>query len=163
MTLMLLVFMMIFLLMHTMTSSHPLILSLKVLLFAFTLCLTLSLNTTWYAYMIFLVMLGGVLVMFTYISSLASNSIFKSMINLPALLAQVVITSFMAHNFIKFPQKTFNTQKPYYPPENFITFFISGENCTILLLMASTLLLSMLIVSQLLSGSNSAMRTAMYH
>nr|ACQ91081.1 NADH dehydrogenase subunit 6 [Pyganodon grandis] len=128
MTLTLFMCSMIFLLLNTMTSSHPLTLSLKVLFLAFATCLAISFNTTWYAYMIFMVILGGVLVMFTYISSLSPNGIFKLDFNLPTLLSQAMITLLVSHNFILFTPKTFNTQKLSSFPEDFITFFSLTEN-----------------------------------
>nr|AGG20134.1 NADH dehydrogenase subunit 6 [Lamprotula tortuosa] len=158
MTLMLFMSMMIFYLLDVMTSPHPLVLCIKVLMLAFNLCLSMSFSSTWYAYMIFMVMLGGVLVMFTYVSSLAPNSIFSKSLNSPNLFVQAVIALFLSYNFLDLSPKSINTQKPFIPPENFITFFFSESNSSLLLTLASALLLSMLIVSNLLSNSKSTMR-----
>nr|YP_004425010.1 NADH dehydrogenase subunit 6 [Utterbackia peninsularis]ADL62602.1 NADH dehydrogenase subunit 6 [Utterbackia peninsularis] len=163
MTLALFMFLMIFSLLNTMTTSHPLALSLKVLSFALTVCLAVSFNTTWYAYMIFMVTLGGVLVMFTYISSLTPNSIFKPSISLSILLTQAMIALIIGYDFIMFSQKAINTQKPFSPPEDFIAFFFSDKNCTLILMMASILLLAMLFITSLLSNSTGAMRPTVYH
>nr|AII23413.1 NADH dehydrogenase subunit 6 [Lanceolaria lanceolata] len=162
MTLMLFTSMMIFYLLNTVTSSHPLVLTIKVLWLAFSVCLAVSFSMTWYAYMIFMVMLGGMLVMFTYISSFAPNSIFKTKLNVFYLVMQMMITLTLTHNLIVFFPKPFNTQKPILIPENFITFFLSSENSSLLLTMTSALLLSMYIVSTLLSNSKTAMRPTKY-
>nr|AIW52247.1 NADH dehydrogenase subunit 6 [Sinanodonta woodiana] len=162
MTLLLFMSMMIFSMLNAMISCHPLTMSLKVLLFALILCLTMGFTTTWYAYMIFMVMLGGVLVMFTYISSMAPNSIYSTKINLPLLSIQTITALFVSYNSIKLPPKSFNTQNSIFLPENFITFFLSSNNCTILLIMASILLLSMFVIMTLLSKSESAMRPVLY-
>nr|AQM37789.1 NADH dehydrogenase subunit 6 [Unio tumidus]AQM37803.1 NADH dehydrogenase subunit 6 [Unio tumidus]AQM37817.1 NADH dehydrogenase subunit 6 [Unio tumidus] len=159
MTLMLFSSMTIYCLLDSMTSSHPLILSAKVLVLAFSLCLSMSLSTTWYAYMIFMVMLGGVLVMFTYISSLAPNSIFKVKPNILYLSSKIIISLLLTYNFVTISQKALNTQSPLTFPENFITFFLSTSNSSLLLTLASTLLLSMLIMANLLSNSKNAMRS----
>nr|UWM10873.1 NADH dehydrogenase subunit 6 [Tchangsinaia piscicula] len=158
MTLMLFMSMMIFYLLSSMTSSHPLILSIKILLLALSLCLTISFLTTWYAYMIFMVMLGGVLIMFTYISSLAPNGIFKMKLNMFYVFIQVTIVLSLSYNFLDFSSSVFNTQKPHLPPDNLITFFLSTSNSSLLLALTSALLLSMFIVTNLLSNSSSAMR-----
>nr|UWM10859.1 NADH dehydrogenase subunit 6 [Pseudocuneopsis sichuanensis] len=158
MTLMLFTFMMIFYLLDSVSSSHPLILSIKVLTLAFSLCLSMNFLTTWYAYMIFMVMLGGVLVMFTYISSLAPNSIFKMKLDMFHMFTQTAITLLMTYNLVSFSSKAFSTQKPYSHPDNLITFFLSSSNSSLLLTMASALLLTMFIVTNLLFNSKSAMR-----
>nr|AIC07018.1 NADH dehydrogenase subunit 6 [Lamprotula gottschei] len=157
-TLMLFMSMMIFYLLSSTISFHPMILSIKVLLLALNLCLSISLLTTWYAYMIFMVTLGGVLVMFTYISSLAPNSIFKMKMNMLFILTQTVITLFFTYNLLNFFPKVSSTQKPCSLPDNFITFFLSTSNSSLLLTLASTLLLTMFVVMNLLSNSESAMR-----
>nr|AXO78606.1 NADH dehydrogenase subunit 6 [Sinanodonta woodiana]AXO78649.1 NADH dehydrogenase subunit 6 [Sinanodonta woodiana] len=162
MTLLLFMTMMIFSMLNAMISSHPLTMSMKILLFALILCLTIGFTTTWYAYMIFMIMLGGVLVMFTYISSMAPNSIYKSKINLPLLSIQTITALFVGYNSNKFSPKSFNTQNSIFLPENFITFFLSTKNCDILIMMTSILLLSMLVITTLLSKSKSAMRPTLY-
>nr|UWM10887.1 NADH dehydrogenase subunit 6 [Cuneopsis celtiformis] len=158
MTLILLMSSMIFYLLSTMTFWHPLTLSIKVLLLALSLCLTINFITTWYAYMIFMIMLGGVLIMFIYISSLAPNSIFKVKLNTPHMFTQMTGTTLLAYSLINFFPKAFNTQKPYLPSDSFITFFLSTSNSSLLLTLASTLFLTMFIVTNLLLNSSSAMR-----
>nr|UWM10845.1 NADH dehydrogenase subunit 6 [Pseudocuneopsis capitata] len=158
MTLTLFMSLMIFYLLDSASSLHPLILSIKVLSLAFSLCLTMNFLTTWYAYMIFMIMLGGVLIMFTYISALAPNGIFKMKLHMLHMFTQMVITLLLTYNLISFFSKVFSTQKPYYPPDNLITFFLSSSNSSLLLTMASALLLTMFIVMNLLSKSSSAMR-----
>nr|AXO78621.1 NADH dehydrogenase subunit 6 [Unio pictorum]AXO78635.1 NADH dehydrogenase subunit 6 [Unio pictorum] len=159
MTLFMFTSMMIFYLLDTMTSSHPLILSIKVLMLALSLCLTMSFFTTWYAYMIFMVMLGGVLVMFIYISSIAPNSIFKMKSSILYLSIQMSIMFLLSYDFILSHPKALVTQKPFAIPENLVTFYLSSSHSSLLLMMASALLLSMLIVTNLLSNSKNAMRS----
>nr|AQM37775.1 NADH dehydrogenase subunit 6 [Unio crassus] len=151
--------MMIFYLLDSTISSHPLIMSMKVLMLALSLCLSMSFFTTWYAYMIFMVMLGGVLVMFIYISSIAPNSIFKMKLSIFHLLMQMSITFLLSYNFILSHPKAFSTQKPFVLPESFITFYLSTSYSSLLLTLTSALLLSMVIVTNLLSNSKTAMRS----
>lgn len=59
-------------------SSHPIALIVAILLQTLFCCLALaSLNTTsWFSFILFLIFLGGLMVLFIYISSLASNEKF---------------------------------------------------------------------------------------
>nr|AKQ78456.1 NADH dehydrogenase subunit 6 [Nodularia douglasiae] len=158
MTLILFTSMMVFFLLSSMTCTHPLILAMKILLLALSLCSSINLLTTWYAYMIFMVMLGGVLIMFTYISSLAPNSIFKVKWNTVHVTVQLAILMFLTFNLMNSYPKVFSTQKPDSLPNNLITFFLLESNSWLLLTMASALFLAMFIVTNLLSGAKSAMR-----
>nr|QXM16919.1 NADH dehydrogenase subunit 6 [Neoneuromus maclachlani]UFZ12901.1 NADH dehydrogenase subunit 6 [Neoneuromus ignobilis] len=65
--------------------KHPLAMGLMLLLQTVMICLLsgLMLKTFWFSYILFLIMLGGMLVLFIYMTSLASNELFSiSMKNL---------------------------------------------------------------------------------
>nr|QDH07418.1 NADH dehydrogenase subunit 6 [Monodontina vondembuschiana] len=138
-------------------SCHPLTLTIKVLILATSLCLTLTHTTTWYAYMLFMVTVGGMLVMFTYISSMAPNSLFSLGWQSLSLLIFLALSLTLTHSTITIP-KTMNTQNQTTTPDNFISFYMSEENMSLLLTLASTLFLSMTIVTFLLSNSKTPMR-----
>nr|UEK75811.1 NADH dehydrogenase subunit 6 [Quasithosea sythoffi] len=59
--------------------NHPLSMMLLILIQTFLICLIsgLIIETYWFSYILFLTFLGGLLVLFIYISSIASNEIFK--------------------------------------------------------------------------------------
>nr|YP_009537789.1 NADH dehydrogenase subunit 6 [Adelpha ethelda]AYN60493.1 NADH dehydrogenase subunit 6 [Adelpha ethelda] len=59
--------------------NHPLALGLLILIQTFITCLLsgMLINTYWFSYILFLVFLGGLLVLFIYVSSVASNEMFK--------------------------------------------------------------------------------------
>nr|UNY33508.1 NADH dehydrogenase subunit 6 [Lepidurus apus apus] len=62
-----------------MTLTHPLSMGLSLMIQSLIICLMsgmLFLNY-WFSYTLFLIFLGGLLVLFIYISSLASNELFK--------------------------------------------------------------------------------------
>lgn len=153
----------VFFLLRRITCTHPLILAIKILLLALSLCSRINLLTTWYAYIIFIVMLGGVLIIFTYISSLAPNRIFKVKWNTVHITAQLTILIFLTFNLINSYPKVFSTQKPDSLPDNLITFFLLERNSWLLLTIASALFLAMFIVTNLLSGARSAMRPTKSH
>nr|YP_010850311.1 NADH dehydrogenase subunit 6 [Metapenaeus intermedius]WGH12344.1 NADH dehydrogenase subunit 6 [Metapenaeus intermedius] len=58
---------------------HPLAMGLMLLLQTMMICVTagLSMNSFWFSYILFLIFLGGMLVLFMYVASLASNETFS--------------------------------------------------------------------------------------
>nr|YP_009919036.1 NADH dehydrogenase subunit 6 [Hylemya vagans]QMP96629.1 NADH dehydrogenase subunit 6 [Hylemya vagans] len=67
-----------------MNMKHPLAMGLILLIQTMMVCLTSGLMTKsfWFSYILFLVFLGGMLVLFIYITSLASNEMFSFSIKL---------------------------------------------------------------------------------
>nr|YP_009537815.1 NADH dehydrogenase subunit 6 [Athyma lysanias]AYN60532.1 NADH dehydrogenase subunit 6 [Athyma lysanias] len=59
--------------------NHPLAMGLLILIQTLLTCLIsgMLINTYWFSYILFLVFLGGLLVLFIYVSSVASNELFK--------------------------------------------------------------------------------------
>nr|YP_010852844.1 NADH dehydrogenase subunit 6 [Athyma daraxa]WGL40263.1 NADH dehydrogenase subunit 6 [Athyma daraxa] len=59
--------------------NHPLSMGLLILIQTLIMCLIsgMLINTYWFSYILFLVFLGGLLVLFIYVSSVASNELFK--------------------------------------------------------------------------------------
>nr|YP_010615473.1 NADH dehydrogenase subunit 6 [Dodona dipoea]WAT94143.1 NADH dehydrogenase subunit 6 [Dodona dipoea] len=60
--------------------NHPLSMGMLILIQTLILCLLsgMLINTYWFSYILFLTFLGGLLVLFIYVSSIASNEIFSS-------------------------------------------------------------------------------------
>nr|YP_009045270.1 NADH dehydrogenase subunit 6 [Lexias dirtea]AHA03621.1 NADH dehydrogenase subunit 6 [Lexias dirtea] len=59
--------------------KHPLSMGLLILIQTLLTCLItgMLINTYWFSYILFLIFLGGLLVLFIYVSSVASNELFK--------------------------------------------------------------------------------------
>nr|AJG02616.1 NADH dehydrogenase subunit 6 [Pieris brassicae] len=74
-----LLMLMIFISFIMLFSSHPLSMGLMILMQTLLLSLILGVyaNTYWFSYILFLVFLGGLLVLFIYVSSIASNEMMK--------------------------------------------------------------------------------------
>nr|UUJ37705.1 NADH dehydrogenase subunit 6 [Potamilus streckersoni] len=137
-------------------TPHPLILTVKVICLSTCLCMTLSTFSTWYAYMLFMVLVGSVLVMFTYISSLSPNAIFHLKPQMGQLIINMTLSIFSALMMTPTPM-ILNTQNQYQHPTDLIFLFFS-ENSSFLLFMVCTLALSMTIVTTILNSDKSAMR-----
>nr|UOU84938.1 NADH dehydrogenase subunit 6 [Platypalpus candicans] len=67
-----------------MQMNHPLSMGLMLLVQTMLICLITGLmtKTFWFSYMLFLIFLGGMLVLFIYVTSLASNEMFSFSMNL---------------------------------------------------------------------------------
>uniref|UniRef100_UPI00300362AB NADH dehydrogenase subunit 6 n=1 Tax=Parotis suralis TaxID=1266113 RepID=UPI00300362AB len=67
--------------------SHPLSMGLMILIQTMLTCLisSIMLSTYWFSYILFLTFLGGLLVLFIYVSSIASNEMFSISFNMKML------------------------------------------------------------------------------
>nr|QTA71678.1 NADH dehydrogenase subunit 6 [Physunio superbus] len=137
-------------------SPHPLMLTIKAVAMATALCLALSHMSSWYAFMVFIVMVGGMLIMFMYISSLSPNSIFCLKLETRYFLILLTTLTTIFYSMSTF--KPINTQPLQDSPMDFITFFWLHQNLTIFLLMTIMLLLAMLISTTLLKTTEKPLR-----
>nr|YP_007627093.1 NADH dehydrogenase subunit 6 [Cupido argiades]AGE31679.1 NADH dehydrogenase subunit 6 [Cupido argiades] len=80
--------------------NHPLSMGMLILFQTLMLCLTsgMLINTYWFFYILFLIFSGGLLVLFIYVSSIASNEMF--MINMKNKL--MLFIYFILNLFISF-------------------------------------------------------------
>nr|YP_010715708.1 NADH dehydrogenase subunit 6 [Stenopelmatus typhlops]WDE73785.1 NADH dehydrogenase subunit 6 [Stenopelmatus typhlops] len=76
--------------------NHPLAMTLLILIQTLLICLITGMisQSFWFSYILFLVFLGGMLVLFIYITALASNEMF----NIPTKF--LLITTFVLSTFI---------------------------------------------------------------
>nr|USH57551.1 NADH dehydrogenase subunit 6 [Ninguta schrenckii] len=104
--------------------NHPISMGLLILLQTLFICLLLGMliNSYWFSYILFLVFLGGLLVLFIYVSSIASNELLnitpinKILISIPLL---VFIMSFFLKNNLNWLNLSFNEDM-----NNFINLFL---------------------------------------
>nr|YP_010615486.1 NADH dehydrogenase subunit 6 [Abisara fylla]WAT94156.1 NADH dehydrogenase subunit 6 [Abisara fylla] len=83
--------------------NHPLSMGMLILLQTLILCIFsgMLINTYWFSYILFLTFLGGLLVLFIYVSSIASNEIFSmSIYNKLFFLFLFMIIIFMSFIFM---------------------------------------------------------------
>lgn len=73
--------------------NHPLAIGLILLIQTFIICLASGIisKTFWFSYILFLVFLGGILVLFIYVTSLASNEIFSLSIKITIITTIIII------------------------------------------------------------------------
>nr|YP_010852961.1 NADH dehydrogenase subunit 6 [Lotongus taprobanus]WGM81114.1 NADH dehydrogenase subunit 6 [Lotongus taprobanus] len=112
--------------------KHPLSMGLMILFQTLLICLLSGffINTYWFSYILFLTFLGGLLVLFIYISSIASNELFNiSFINkmfIPFIIFIIIILSWM----LKFNLKLLNYSINFNEMNNFFNylFLINNKN-----------------------------------
>nr|AWB99535.1 NADH dehydrogenase subunit 6 [Culex mollis] len=115
-----------------MQMKHPLAMGLMLLIQTFLTCLMTGIysKTFWFSYVLFLIFMGGMLVLFIYVTSLSSNEMFSMSFKLTFISIMMIflflITSYffdnsLMENFIKNNEsiQLFNKNNLYY--ENFLS------------------------------------------
>nr|YP_009024435.1 NADH dehydrogenase subunit 6 [Luehdorfia taibai]AGQ18551.1 NADH dehydrogenase subunit 6 [Luehdorfia taibai] len=111
MTKILISLMIIFFSIYMLFLNHPLSMGLLILIQTMLTCLLsgMMINTYWFSYILFIVFLGGLLVLFIYMSSIASNELFninffnKMIIMLFFMLSFLIMFMFMYNlNWLNF-------------------------------------------------------------
>nr|QCX42050.1 NADH dehydrogenase subunit 6 [Margaritifera margaritifera] len=139
--------------------THPLMLTINVLMLALATCLSLNSLSIWYAYMLFMVFVGGLLVIFTYIASLAPNAIFTLSKQTIPIMAQAMMTAMLF--LVKAP--VYTNAAPSLPQNaketaRALMYFYLDQNMKLLIFAATALILSMVIVMGLFKPGDNAMR-----
>nr|YP_010329964.1 NADH dehydrogenase subunit 6 [Nyctemera adversata]UNP54876.1 NADH dehydrogenase subunit 6 [Nyctemera adversata]WIL07545.1 NADH dehydrogenase subunit 6 [Nyctemera adversata] len=131
MTKMLLSYSIMFTSLFMLSLSNPLSMGLMILIQTLLVCLIsgMLIKTYWFSYILFLTLLGGLLVLFIYVSSIASNELFKPSFNFKIIfifimfLMMMMIYMYMYNLF--WMNLSFNSDM-----NNFFLFdiFINNEN-----------------------------------
>nr|QXG19417.1 NADH dehydrogenase subunit 6 [Drosophila navojoa] len=127
---------------------HPLALGLTLLIQTILICLLTGMmtKTFWFSYILFLIFLGGMLVLFIYVTSLASNEMFNLSLKLTLMCMFLFITGifiillidknyftfFIANNEMQnisnlysyFSENSLSLNKLYNFPTNFVTILL---------------------------------------
>nr|YP_009676061.1 NADH dehydrogenase subunit 6 [Papilio memnon]QDE12982.1 NADH dehydrogenase subunit 6 [Papilio memnon] len=109
--------------------NHPLSMGLMILIQTLIICLLsgMLINSYWFSYTLFLVFLGGLLVLFIYVSSVASNELFNMNFFLKNImfflfLMSLIFSIYYMHN-LNWLNFTFNIEM-----KNMMNFFIFFNN-----------------------------------
>nr|YP_010165342.1 NADH dehydrogenase subunit 6 [Drosophila busckii]QRN73914.1 NADH dehydrogenase subunit 6 [Drosophila busckii] len=127
---------------------HPLAMGLTLLIQTVLICLLTGLmaKSFWFSYVLFLIFLGGMLVLFIYVTSLASNEMFNlsiklTLFSLSMLFMMLMISFLIDKNSLMFfslnnemenisnmltylPENALSMNKLYNLPTNFITILL---------------------------------------
>nr|YP_009002536.1 NADH dehydrogenase subunit 6 [Cherax quinquecarinatus]CDL72613.1 NADH dehydrogenase subunit 6 [Cherax quinquecarinatus] len=150
------------------TLTHPLSMGLTLLVQTVLICILSGLfnPSFWFSYVLFLIFLGGMLILFIYVSSLASNETFKihwksAMLMIP-LLGVSLLLVFM--DPMLYPSKFFNL--PFLmAPENKLDLsslpsgpIYSLPSALLTIFMISYLLLTLIVVVKIINITSSPLR-----
>nr|QHW07038.1 NADH dehydrogenase subunit 6 [Choreutis emplecta] len=127
--------------------KHPLSMGLLILLQTVFFCLLsgMMIKTYWFSYILFLTFMGGLLVLFIYLCSVASNDMFKYSMKLNLIILFFFITfTFMSlmfndlnwmNMFINSEMLNFNNMNLFMNEENKLSLFKLYDNQIMLMLM----------------------------
>nr|WAX39360.1 NADH dehydrogenase subunit 6 [Neostylopyga rhombifolia] len=124
--------------------NHPMAMGLMLLIQTIIMCMMSGLlsQSFWFSYILFLIFLGGMLVLFIYVTSLASNEMFSMSMKLLMMTAMIMLmlmlimkTSLMTNNMeMMIHENIYNTEneminslmKLYNQPTNLITIMLAS-------------------------------------
>nr|YP_010976956.1 NADH dehydrogenase subunit 6 [Thaumaglossa rufocapillata]WNZ33699.1 NADH dehydrogenase subunit 6 [Thaumaglossa rufocapillata] len=145
--------------------THPLSMSLILILTALIIALTSGLKNSsfWYSYIMFLIMVGGILVIFIYMTSIASNEKFKfsnkiTLTNMILASLMMLIMFIPMNKMMKFFNKessTFFKDEEMYKS---MTKFIDFPSSPIMYLIVIYLLIAMIAVVKISNIKMGALR-----
>nr|YP_009558772.1 NADH dehydrogenase subunit 6 [Nagiella inferior]QBA83072.1 NADH dehydrogenase subunit 6 [Nagiella inferior] len=128
---------------------HPLSMGLMILIQTMLTCLisSIMISTYWFSYILFLTFLGGLLVLFIYVSSIASNEMFKISFQLKMFFFLMIFISllisltfmknlnWMNLNINNLEMKNFSNYLLFFNNENKINLSKLYNNQTFLIMM----------------------------
>nr|QXU57646.1 NADH dehydrogenase subunit 6 [Cherax punctatus] len=150
------------------TLSHPLSMGLTLLIQTILICILSGLfsSSFWFSYILFLIFLGGMLILFIYVSSLASNESFKMrfssglmvvfslLITLPLVSLDPLLLTSKFYNSSVFLSLS-NKINPIYLSTSTI---YSSPSTSLTIFMISYLLLTLIVVVKIINISSSPLR-----
>nr|AVE15432.1 NADH dehydrogenase subunit 6 [Atergatis integerrimus] len=139
--------------------SHPLSLGITLLLQTIFMSLTVGISTYsfWFSYILFMIFLGGMLVLFIYVASLASNEIFSFSlvtfltytINLLTLsLAFLFIDPLIIPSFSSIPLSTINSS---FSTPFIVSWIYNSPSMGFTLFIISYLLLTLIVIVKIIN------------
>nr|QWS05450.1 NADH dehydrogenase subunit 6 [Cromna sinensis] len=114
-------------------------------------------NSTWYSYILFITMIGGLMIMFMYMSSIASNEMFKtpSKKKMLMILTLMIMISLMNENEPMITWQSMEMNKMNFMEIEEVkstSKFFNSNKLSITILMILTLLLTMVSVTNISSS-----------
>nr|UPX88314.1 NADH dehydrogenase subunit 6 [Dilophus febrilis] len=130
--------------------THPLTIGMILLIQTFLTCLFtgMILNTFWFSYILFLIFIGGMMILFIYITSLASNEMFnfsfKIFIMLMMMMNMMIILWIIMDKSMFLPMFKFNDTKIF--NNNLFFIYENSMNLNKLFNFPTNIVLLMLII-----------------
>nr|YP_010713555.1 NADH dehydrogenase subunit 6 [Purpuradusta gracilis]WDA98687.1 NADH dehydrogenase subunit 6 [Purpuradusta gracilis] len=142
--------------------TQPLSLGLVIMISTLLMCsLTGMMLSSWYGYILFLIYVGGLLVMFAYVAALSPNTLFGSGLPLLGFLVLLVPLSVI---FYFYPIKDFsmittlNNYSEFMYLKSFGTELVSPNSVSILIGLGTILLLNLIVVVKICYYQHASLR-----
>nr|YP_010580820.1 NADH dehydrogenase subunit 6 [Coralliophila richardi]UZT26953.1 NADH dehydrogenase subunit 6 [Coralliophila richardi] len=143
------------------TMLQPLSLGLMLVIATLFMCVTSAiLLSSWYAYILYLIYVGGLLVMFAYIAALSPNILFKK-VRLSILVVLLVIFlfifswQFMDSSYLASYDSHFQDMKYF---KMYSVEVVSPEVTSVLIGLGAILLLNLIVVAKICFGVSGTLR-----
>lgn len=141
-----------FLLILFINCLHPLQKTLALIIFVIFIILDLAkFSSHWVCYLFALIYFGGVLILFTYISSVVPNFAPNSIIILPCFALGLILSFFR-------PQNSWSVQETFQTTELPLSFIYSSSSVFILLFILSIVVILLLLRVRILRDFKSPLR-----
>nr|UPL66021.1 NADH dehydrogenase subunit 6 [Myrmedobia distinguenda] len=141
--------------------KHPI--SMSMILIMQTLTITIYMNlivkSALLSYMLIIMMLSGVLVLFMYMSSIASNEMFKPSIKLMILMATLIYWLGMPDMILLFSSSEMNNKIFDYPQSMNLRSLFSEKEMWMTLTMVTYLFITMIVVSYITNTYEGPLRS----
>nr|YP_010947355.1 NADH dehydrogenase subunit 6 [Andraca melli]WGO62377.1 NADH dehydrogenase subunit 6 [Andraca melli] len=110
--------------------NHPLTMGLLILIQTFIICMLsgMMISTYWFSYILFLTFLGGLLVLFIYVSSIASNELFLLNMNMKMIIIMTIYLIIITLMFFKSNLNWMNLNINNSEMNNLFNFFMFFNN-----------------------------------
>nr|YP_009050437.1 NADH dehydrogenase subunit 6 [Potanthus flavus]AIC37432.1 NADH dehydrogenase subunit 6 [Potanthus flavus] len=110
--------------------QHPLSMGLMILTQTLLICLIsgMIIHTYWFSYILFLTFLGGLLVLFIYVSSIASNEMFYMIPKYKLFLFMIIFIMIIFNLFFFSNLNWMNLFTNSYEMNNFFNYFLFNSN-----------------------------------
>nr|ALO76530.1 NADH deshydrogenase subunit 6 [Scydmaeninae sp. 840218] len=140
-----------------MIMKHPLSMGMNLLMqiIIITLITGNTINFWWFSYITFLIMIGGMMVLFIYMTSIASNEKFKMNFKLPLVILMVSVIN---TNLMNYKMKI-NETLIYEEPIISITKFFCFPSNLIMAMMIIYLLITLIAVVKIVSIKTGPLRS----
>nr|YP_009868535.1 NADH dehydrogenase subunit 6 [Cofana yasumatsui]QKG63365.1 NADH dehydrogenase subunit 6 [Cofana yasumatsui] len=129
--------------------------------FLMTILLNKMMNTSWFMMITFLMMIGGLLILFTYMCSIASNEKFKLNLNLTILLIMLML---ILEEMLMETQMSDSLNMLLYQSEELISMvkLYNEKSMIITIIMVVFLFLTMIVINKIVKLHQGPMRKKTY-
>nr|WHM51794.1 NADH dehydrogenase subunit 6 [Anacanthotermes sp.] len=141
--------------------KHPLAMGMMLLIQTTIMCMISSIldKSAWFSYILFLMFIGGMMVLFIYVTSLASNEMFSlstkmTLVSLTALIILMSMKTWTNTNKESMTQETILTNET----STLLEKLYNQPTGNMTILMASYLLLTLIVIAKITNISKGPLR-----